>query len=199
MEQKRHNWRWWVLALTLGVAVVGAVWYGAERLPSLVAQRQLAAASENWTNRPFTRYRMELAHSNFAQMPPRHACHQHIEVSGSRVVRVLENTCVEAPKTIDDLLRYIREGRPYIHTWSALRSSLHIGCTDTTRVHISYHPTLGYPQEITTHQLSMPSWGAPDFWGVVIGTRGLPHACPNVFGTDRGGRRYIVQSLTPLP
>jgi hypothetical protein len=187
------------LVLALGAVVVGAVWYAAERLPRLVAQRQLAAASENWANRPFTRYRMELEHSNFARRPPRHACFQHIEVSGNQVVRVLENTCVEEPKTVDDLLRHIREGRPYINTWSLLRSSLHLGCADTTRVYISYHPTLGYPQEITTHQLSVPNWGAPDFWGEMIRTRGLPHACPDMFGTDRGGRRYIVQSLTPLP
>jgi hypothetical protein len=180
------------------IVLLLAAWYGygASYWREWVRANALAEAQQRWTQHAPDRYRLVLEHANRFSSTPATPCTQDIAVHHGEVVQVFQNTCGWDPQTIDDFFEAIEQDEPWINWHSLLRSSLMLECVDIVEAQITYHPKLGYPQNITSRYSTAPDWLSPTLWSYIRHNYTIPHSCQ---WRDMGERRMTIHMLTALP
>jgi hypothetical protein len=180
----------------LVLLLAGWYGYGASHWQEWSRTNALAEARQHWAQQAPDHYRLVLEHANRYSSLPGTPCIQDIEVHHGQVVQVFQNTCGWEPQTVADFFEAIERGEPWVNWHSLLRSSLMLECADIVDAQIRYHPTLGYPQHITSHYSTAPDWLSPALWSYIRHNSTIPHSCQ---WRDMGERRMTVQTFTALP
>jgi len=164
-------------AFTLACAGLGLF---AWRVPGAEAA-ELARAEARWATRPFSAYHLTLRDKS---------CIQQIEVSGERIVRTQPNRCEPPPRAVTDLFTLIRRDG----TVSARCIALGCACDDVMSIEATYHPSLGYPEQIVVRVNAQPNWQHLDFWAYLAERRAVPHC-----NLAEGSKLIRILALTPIP
>lgn len=171
IHQKRSAPFWLVLGSgSILVIVLGIAWHF---WWSSQSTEDLITAQAIWAERPFTSYRLVIERSSL-----RNWCRQEIDVIDEEPLTVRMNNCRQREFTVSQLFANIAN-RDELHTGEAIELHRHgtQRCVIYLTGRVDYHPTLGYPQYISSRFESRPNWLHPDLWRYLWGSGGQLPAC----------------------
>jgi hypothetical protein len=184
-------WRiyWWQLGWSLLTSSILTALLGVVALLAWQSSpmQEFQAARARWADNPLPHYRLVIER-------PSLSCQQDVEIINEQIVNVIEHNCPIEMLTMTDLYERIDmlDGQPNF----AFFPSGGCGCMGELNAHISYHPELGYPQQVGIADRRVFELGNTTCWRQVL-TRGELPECdlPVLFGESR----ITNISLTPLP
>jgi hypothetical protein len=172
------------LSLAACVTLLLACGIGALFIPrsSSMASRaqELTDARNRWLSQPVPHYRLVLEAPSW--------CRLDVEIQTEKVVRVFENSCPTAPRTVTGLFDMITQLDSTAETiFCAPRGC---ECTELRYATASYDQQMGFPQTIRLRRDRQPNW--PHLWSFV-----MAHGVPNCL-TPRDIDLVRVVSLDPI-
>jgi hypothetical protein len=133
------------------------------RGPSTATRAErLAEAESRWLSQAVTHYRMVLHAPSW--------CRLDVEIRNERVVKVYENSCPSAPRTVTSLFELIKQLDS--HADAIFCAPRGCECTEVRFVQAVYDEQLGFPRAIRLRRQRETNW--PELWHFFV-RHGLPN------------------------
>ena len=141
--------------------------------------QELADARNRWFSRPVPHYRLVIQAPSW--------CRLDVEIQSEHVVRVFEDSCPRAPRTVTGMFEMIKQIDSAAGTIFCAPAGCE--CTEVRYVTASYDQQLGFPRSIRLRRERQTNW--PELWRFFM-AHGVPN-CLTPVDTD------VVQVLSMQP